>query len=83
MLQHLAEQESSHHALRRVIQPLHQLDGGALPTAAVPDQGHRLPTPYLQVEALQDLNFVSRWIMEVNISEFQISFNIVGFVPSV
>lgn len=55
MLQHLAEQESSHHALRGVIQPLHQLDGGALPTAAVPNQGHRLPTPYLQVEALQDL----------------------------
>ena len=55
MLQHLVEQESSHHALRGVIQPLHQLDGGALPAAAVPNQGHRLPALYLQVEALQDL----------------------------
>ena len=46
---------TTHHALCGVVEPLQQLDSGALPTATVADQGHRLSALHLQVEALQDL----------------------------
>ncbi|KAK7834869.1 hypothetical protein U0070_022840 [Myodes glareolus] len=43
-----------------VVEPLQQLDSGALPTATVADQGHRLSALHLQVEALQDLQEKAR-----------------------
>ena len=45
----------TYHTLIRVVEPLYQLHRRAFPTATVPNQGHRLPTLDLQVEALQDL----------------------------
>ena len=51
---------TTHHALCGVVEPLQQLDSGALPTATVADQGHGLSTLHLQVEALQDLQEKAR-----------------------
>lgn len=47
---------SYHSPLSGVVEPLQQLDGGALSTATAPHQGQSLSLPHLQIQPLQDLH---------------------------
>ena len=48
---------SSHHSpLPGVVEPLQQLDGGALPTAAATHQSQSLSLFHLQIQPLEDGN---------------------------
>lgn len=57
----------SHHCpIDGVVEPLQQLDGGALPTAAAPHQGQSLALLHTQIEPLQDGHVGARWIVKLN-----------------
>lgn len=58
---------SSHHSpFSGVIEPLQELDGGALPTAAAPHQSQRLPLLHLQIQPLEDGNVRARRVVELH-----------------
>lgn len=51
---------SHHFPIQRVIEPLQQLDGGALPTAAASHQGQSFSLLYTQIQPLQD-GYIRTW----------------------
>ena len=55
MVQVLHINSCPHQPSIRIVEPLQQLDGGALATPTGTHQGHRLPLADLQVQSLQDL----------------------------
>lgn len=64
----------SHHSpLLGVIEPLQQLNGGALSTAATADQGKSLSLLHLQAQPLQDGNVGPRRVVEADIGELHVS----------
>lgn len=58
---------SPHHsALSGVVEPLQQLDGGALSTAAAPHQGQSFSLLHAQIQASQDWDVRPRRIVKLH-----------------
>lgn len=65
---------SSHHSpLQGVIEPLQQLNGGALSTAAASHQGQSLSLLHLQVQPLQDGHVGPRRVVKADTAELHVS----------
>lgn len=59
---------SSHHSpLSGVVEPLQQLDGGALSTAAAPHQRQSLSHFHIQIQPLEDGHIRARRVVKLNV----------------
>lgn len=69
---------STHHSpLSGVIEPLQQLDDGALSTAAAADQGQSLSLPHLQVQPLEDGQVSPCRVVELHMLKLNITIKFV------
>lgn len=61
----------------RVVEPLQQLDAGALPTAAAAHEGQRLALLHRHIQPIQDLDVRPGGVGEITVNELNVPLEVI------